>query len=151
MNATVADLPYNRLIGLEPGPDAEGPLLRLPGGERYHNHLGTVSAGALLSLAEAATGEFLLRRFGSGTGLVPVVRRMEAKFRRPANGSVAGSVAVSPETMARFTDELAAKGRALLETPVELHDETGSLVLSARVEWFVQRAIAGPDGKRPLE
>lgn len=140
MNPAVADLPYNRLIGLESGHDADGPLLRLPGGERYHNHIGTVSAGALLSLAEAATGEFLLRRFGSATGLMPVVRRMEAKFRRPARGPVSATVPLSGDLFERFEGELASKGRALLEIPVELHDSEGVLVMGATVEWFVQRS-----------
>jgi acyl-coenzyme A thioesterase PaaI-like protein len=140
MNPTVADLPYNRLIGLESGHDLEGPLLRLPGGERYHNHIGTVSAGALLSLAEAATGEFLLRRFGSATGLIPVVRRMEAKFRRPARGPVSATVPLSVDPFERFEGELASKGRALLGIPVELHDSEGVLVMGATVEWFVQRS-----------
>jgi len=139
MNATVADLPYNRLLGLEPVSGTGGPLLRLPGGERYHNHLGTVCAGALLSLAEAATGEFLLRRFGSGAGLIPVVRRMEAKFRRPARGPVSATVSLDGESLERFDGELASKGRALLEVPVELHDAEGVAVLGATVEWFVQR------------
>lgn len=140
MNDTVADLPYNRLIGLESGHNVEGPLLRLPGGERYCNHIGTVSAGALLSLAEAATGEFLLRRFGSATGLIPVVRRMEAKFRRPARGPVSATVPLSGDLFERFEGELASKGRALLEIPVELHDSEGVLVMGATVEWFVQRS-----------
>ena len=140
MNATVADLPYNRLIGLESVPGADGPLLRLPGDGSYHNHIGTVSAGALLSLAEAATGEFLLRRFGSATGLMPVVRRMEAKFRRPARGAVSASVPFAGDPFERFEEELAARGRALLAIPVELHDSEGLLVMGATVEWFVQRS-----------
>jgi hypothetical protein len=140
MDDTVADLPYNRLIGLEPVPDADGPLLRLPGDDCYHNHIGTVSAGALLSVAEAATGEFPLRRIVSGEGLIPVVRRMEAKFRRPARGAVSASVPFAGDPFERFEEELAARGRALLAIPVELHDSEGLLVMGATVEWFVQRS-----------
>ena len=138
MNASVADLPFNRLLGLETIPTGEA-LLRLPAGEKYHNHLGTVHAGALLSLADATSGEFLLRRYGSGSGFVPVVRRIAAKFRKPANGEVTGTVAVGEEALVRFETDLAAKGRALLEIPVNLHDASGTHVLSATVEWFVTR------------
>ena len=36
--------------------------------------------------------------------------------------------------------DLAAKGRALVSLNVELKDESGMAVMSATVEWFIQRA-----------
>lgn len=138
MKSTVTTLPFNQFLGLEPSPDA-AQVLRLPAGGHYLNHLGTVHASALLALAEASSGECLLRRFGSATGLLPVVRRLEAKFRKPARGAVTSTVTVAPEAFAQFDTDLAAKGRALLTIPVDLHDEAGTHVLSASVEWFVQR------------
>ena len=55
-------------------------LLRLPSDPRSQPS-GGVHASALLALAEASSGEFLLRHFGSSEGIVPVVRRLESKFR----------------------------------------------------------------------
>src|ERR1700761_3137919 len=100
---SVVELPFNQFIGLEAGSDAEG-WLRLPAGERYLNHLGTVHASALLALAEATSGEVLLRHFRAavGGGVVPVVRRLEAKFRRPARGAVVGRARVAEEALARL-------------------------------------------------
>ena len=138
MNHSVTELPFNRFIGIEAASDSVQ-LLRLPSGGQYLNHLGTVHASALLALAEASSGEFLLRHFGSSDGVVPVVRRIEAKFRKPANGAVASTANAAPETLAQLDADLAAKGRALISIAVELHDESGAHALSASVEWFIQR------------
>ena len=134
---SVTELPFNKFLGLKP---ANAPsLLRLPADAEYLNHLGTVHASALLALAEASSGEFLLRHFGSIEGIVPVVRRLDSKFRRPANGDVTSTASAAPEDLARLDTDLAAKGRALMSVAVELHDESGTHVLSATVEWFIQR------------
>ena len=132
---TVTELPFNRLIGLE---RAEPPrVLRLPAGEQYLNHLGTVHASAQLALAEASSGQFLMRTLGPGAGLIPVVRRLEAKFRKPARGAIASTVTTPADALTQFQAELGAKGRAFLSVTVEVHDETGTHTLSASVEWFI--------------
>jgi acyl-coenzyme A thioesterase PaaI-like protein len=138
MKTSVTELPFNAFIGLKKADEA-GRLLQLPADGKYLNHLGTVHASALLALAEASSGEFLLGHFGTSEGVVPVVRRLESKFRKPANGAVTSTASVTAEALAQFEGELAAKGRALLAMAVELHDESGAHVLSATVEWFVQR------------
>ena len=63
--------------GIHPASDSAHPL-ELPSGNQYLNHLGTVHAGAQLALAEASSGEFLLKHFASSDDLFPVVRRLEA-------------------------------------------------------------------------
>jgi len=142
MKNSVTELPFNRFVGLQSATSADK-LLQLPAGEQYRNHLGTVHASALLALAEATSGEFLLRHFGSSDGVVPVVRRLEAKFRKPANGSVTSIASAAPEALTQLDIDLTAKGRALITISVELHDASGAHALSATVEWFIQRP-AGP-------
>jgi acyl-coenzyme A thioesterase PaaI-like protein len=136
----VTQLPFNRLIGLEPAPQDSGFLVSLPGGSQYTNHLGTVHAGALLAVAEAGAGVFLVRLAGNPAGLVPVVRRLEAKFRRPATGRVSARCPVPPDEPDRWLAELAARGRVSAAVPVEVTDESGAVVLTAVVEWFIARA-----------
>ncbi len=133
---TVTELPFNRLLNLQTADDASK-LLRLPAGGQYLNHLGTVHASALLALAEASSGEFLLRTLGGANGLVPVVRRLEAKFRKPANGAVTSTASVADGALDELRTSLTGKGRALIAVNVELHDESGTHALSATVEWFI--------------
>ena len=49
---------------------AAAQLLVLPAGGQYLNHLGTVHASAQLALAEASSGEYLLRALGSAEGIL---------------------------------------------------------------------------------
>jgi acyl-coenzyme A thioesterase PaaI-like protein len=136
----VTQLPFNRLIGLEPAPADSGFLVSLPGGPQYTNHLGTVHACALLAVAEAGAGAFLARLVADAAGLVPVVRRLEARFRRPASGRVSARCPVPPDEPTRWLAELAARGRVSAAVPVEVTDGTGAVVLTAVVEWFIARA-----------
>ena len=138
MKVSVTELPFNSFLGIQTATDSAH-LLRLPSGDQYLNHLGTVHASAQLALAEASSGEFLLRHLSSTEGIVPVVRRLEAKFRKPANGTITSTATATPESLAKLDAELASKGRSLIPVTVELHDELGTHTLSATVEWFIQR------------
>ncbi|MEK6258662.1 MAG: YiiD C-terminal domain-containing protein [Planctomycetota bacterium] len=134
----VTQLPFNRLLGLKPADVDSEFLVILPEGPQYLNHLGTVHAGALLAVAEAASGALLLLRLGGDSaGFIPVVRRLEAKFCRPATGRVSARALVAPEEAARWASELAGRGRVLAAVPVEVVDAGGAVVLSATVEWFI--------------
>jgi acyl-coenzyme A thioesterase PaaI-like protein len=142
---SVTEIPFNAFIGLEAASDPAG-VLRLPAGEKYLNHLGTVHASAQLALAEATSGEFLLRKFGTAEGVIPVVRRLEAKFSKPARGALTSRVTTPEEELARVATELAAKGRSLVGIGVELFDDAGTRTFSAVVEWFLARSAPTTDG-----
>ena len=66
-----------------------------------------------------------------------MVRRLEAKFRRPATGRVSARAAIDPAAVAHVPAELQAKGRVMFAVPVEVVDETGTVALSAHIEWFI--------------
>jgi len=134
---SVTELPFNQHVGLQIADDP-AKVLQLPAGAQYLNHLGTVHASAQLALAEASSGEFLLRAIGDLTGIVPVVRRLESKFRKPANGRLTSTVSM-PDGIESVKSDLSAKGRAIVSVVVELHDESGAHTLSATVEWFITR------------
>jgi acyl-coenzyme A thioesterase PaaI-like protein len=144
---SVIEIPFNAFLGLETAADPTG-VLRLPADEKYLNHLGTVHASAQLALAEATSGEFLLRKFGQTAGVIPVVRRLEAKFSKPAHGPLTSRVTTPEEDLARVETELAAKGRALVGIGVELFDEAGTRTFSAVVEWFLARSAPNVGGKQ---
>lgn len=140
---SVTELPFNQFIGLQTVTEPPH-VLRLPAGGHFLNHLGTVHASAQIALAEASGGEFLLRHLGSMNGIVPVVRRLEAKFRKPANGAITSTVTTPPESLDQLRADLAAKGRALTSIAVEVHDESGAHTLTATVEWFITTISTEP-------
>ena len=132
----VVDIPFNRFLGLR----SDGFVLTLPADSNYQNHLGTVHAGAQFSLAEAASGQWLLGRFGDrAPDYLAVVRHVDVKYRRPATGELSATADVSPEEAERFQDVLERRGRAAIEVRVQVTDADQSLTLEATFEWFAQR------------
>jgi acyl-coenzyme A thioesterase PaaI-like protein len=138
MIESVTDLPFNRHVGIQKSSTSEG-LVELPSGEQFLNHIGTVHAGAQLALAEACSGEFLLNTLANEMGMVPVVRRVEAKFKKPANGRVTAKINTLLTVIDQSLAELSEKGRCLLTVHVDVHDERGQHSLSSSFEWFITR------------
>ena len=135
----ISKLPFNQLIGLELADPESGFLVSLPDKSQYANHLGTIHGSALLAVAEAGSGEFLVRQLGDIKGVIPVVRKVEAKFRKPATGRVYSRCLVTQGVVASWVDELVFRGRLSASIPVELVDAKGIVVMSAIVEWFISK------------
>ena len=135
----VTKLPFNHLIGLELGEPGSDFLVSLPDDVKYTNHLSTVHASALFAVAEAASGLFLLRHFGADAGLVPVVRRVEIKFRKPGRGRVSARALVTPDEASHWSEELARRGRVVASVPVEVVGSDGQTAVSATIDWFITR------------
>lgn len=136
----ITQIPFNHYIGLKRSTQPELGELELDDAPQYHNHLATVHAAAQFAIAEACSGEYLLKRFGElADGHVPVVRRAEVKYRKPANGRLIAKAQVSPEQEQAFVAELARRGRALINIDVQVLDASRSLTMSAVFEWYVQK------------
>lgn len=133
----ITALPFNRFLGLQTSTPESDALVVLPDSPNYLNHLGTVHASAQLALAEATSGEFLLRILPVNKDIVPVVRRLEAKFKRPATGALTSQASADSEKLAALPDELIKKGRSLIEVHVNVFDASEAITLTAAVEWFL--------------
>ncbi|WP_418423712.1 PaaI family thioesterase [Alistipes sp.] len=134
----VTKLPFNEFIGLKLS-DEPNYLLMLDDKAEYLNHLNTVHAGALFTLAEATSGHYLLGQFDELPDIVPVVRKVEIKYRKPAIGAVYSNAAFLNTGKSEVLEALAQKGRVLLEVEVSLYDCSGTTVMQAVFEWFVTK------------
>jgi acyl-coenzyme A thioesterase PaaI-like protein len=136
----IAEIPFNRLIGLVREPEGGEFSMSLPAGSQYHNHLGIVHAAAQLAVAEAASGDWMLRHFGArAEEFIAVVRRMETKFKQPGRGKVLGKATVTPEAEAQLATDLATKRALSFALRVDVFDEAGAHTLTGAVEWFITR------------
>lgn len=136
----IEDIPFNRLIGLVREPDGGEFAVSLPAGSQYHNHLGIVHAAAQLAVAEAASGDWMLRNFGArAEEFIAVVRRMETKFKQPARGKILGKATVSEEARTKLAEEMATKRALSFTLRVDVRDEVGAHTLTGAVEWFITR------------
>ena len=138
----VTKLPFNYFIGLKMS-NKSGYLLMLDNRTEYRNHLDTVHASALFSLAEATSGHFLLNEFSELTDIVPVVRKVEIKYKKPTIGGVFSKAKFLETEKNEVFEALAQRGRAIIKVEVSLFDETEVLIMQSVFEWFVTKLEKG--------
>lgn len=138
----VTKIPFNVFLGIERCEPTEESLLALQDSPRYANHVNTVHAGAQYTLAEAASGEYLLRRFADLAAretLVPLLRRSEVKYKKPAYGTIKASARMEAAVEGQTLVALEEKGRAIIPVSVDITDSHGNTTMTGVYEWFVQR------------
>ena len=136
----VTDLAIHKLLGLQLADAGELHILELPESALLLNHVGSIHAGVQFALAEACSGEFLLRHFGCGPSEVfAVLRASKVKFRRPGHGSLRASARLEAKGSANPTEELAARGKAFASVLVEIMDANDVVTMSGRYDWFLRR------------
>ena len=134
------DLPFNRHLGLTLTRHNEDEVVCLEPAACHLNHLGTIHAGALYSLAEAASGHALLTRLKlQPPELFAVVRTAKVKYRKPASGRVIGVAETADDVISKCIDQLKAKGRALVDIPIKVVDGKHVEVLTGEFSWFVSQ------------
>ena len=133
----VTKLPYNKFLGLEIHGDGR---LALPVDSRYANHLGTVHAGALFSLAEASGGHYLLEHVDvEPNAVVAVLRSAEIKYKRPGRGRILSRCQCAPDELEALQESLASRGRAGVTVQAELVDADDSVVALWDFHWLISR------------
>jgi hypothetical protein len=101
------------------------------------NHVGTVHASVQLALAEASSGQWLMQAVPDlADKVIAVVRRVDAKFKKPMLGPVYSRAATNADSVQHVAEALATKGRVLIPVTVEIVDALGNVGLVATFEWF---------------
>jgi uncharacterized protein (TIGR00369 family) len=136
----VTDLAINKTLGMQLVPAADGNILEMPQSPLLLNHVGTVHASVQFALAEAASGEFLLRQISDPEGQVlAVLRTSNVKFRKPARGALRASARFADGDADTLAAELTARGRTLATVLVEIADTEGVITMTGQYDWFLQR------------
>lgn len=134
----VTQIPFNKFIGI--GVTGKNDELSLAQSTNLANHLGTVHASAQFALAEACSGAFLLRRYPDlSDQVVPVVRKADIKFKKPATSDLTATASVSTEDEEKFMAQFEKKGRGTIPVAVKVEDRDGVVTATADYEWFVQK------------
>lgn len=131
------DIPFAKVLGV--ADSGEGFLFELANDEKYTNHLGTVAAAAQFSLAEFASGQWMINEFPDlAQQVIPVLRKSEVKFKKPAYGKVRAKASVPDEIKQKFITELTERKRALLDISVVVVNDNNEIVMHGTYEWFIQ-------------
>lgn len=102
------------------------------------NHVGSMYAGALFTLAELPGGAIFLSSFDTQR-FYPVVRDLSLRFRRPALSDVSVEVRVSEDFLNRVEAEAQAQGKSDYEWDCELKDTEGIVVAVGVCKYQLRR------------
>lgn len=132
-------VPFAGYLGVEVIHVAEGEAVaRLPERHELTNHVGSQHAGALFTVAEAASGAAFVGAFVERLGEVtPLARSAEISYEKIAKGAIDASAKLAvPAADALAT--LDAEGKVVFPCEVELTDSSGQRVATATVHWHVR-------------
>lgn len=104
--------------------------LRMPL-EGNRNHIGSMYAGALFTLAEIPGGALFLTSFDAER-FYPVVKEMNLRFRRPATGDIFVEARLEAAEIARLEDQATRQGKAEYLLELHLTDGAGEVVAESR-------------------
>ncbi len=138
----VTDLALNKSMGIQLVPSDAAHILELPESSLLLNHVGTIHASVQFALAEAGSGEFLLRHLGEGE-VFAVLRTADVKFRKPAHGALRATARFASGTAEGVSTELSQRGRAVVSVHVEIADASGVVTMTGQYDWFLQRQKNG--------
>ncbi|MBK1877461.1 PaaI family thioesterase [Pelagicoccus mobilis] len=135
----LTQIPFHSLLGLERS-SKTGFVFSFPDDEKYTNHIGIVHASALTSLAEITSGECIVLLSKSlPFEIVPVVCRLETRFKHPAEGAIHSRYLLKDEEFETCARRLEARGKATLAVEVEVCTSNGQQVLTGTVNYFISK------------
>lgn len=95
------------------------------------NHIGTMYAGSLFTVAEIPGGALFLSSFDTSR-YVPIVKEMTMKFLKPAKSDVTIEVALDDERIATISADADANGKAEFILEAELKSADGTVVAASQ-------------------
>lgn len=138
MTINVLEIPFNKFIGLQQADTENDSIFKLEQKKEYLNHLGTIHASALFALAEATSGEFLLNEFKDHKfDIIPVVRKVEIKYSKPANGTVFSKACIIDSNINDIINELRIKKRIIIKVRVDIFGNDKEKLFTSVFDWFI--------------
>jgi uncharacterized protein (TIGR00369 family) len=132
-------VPFAGHLNLEFATIAEGEaVVQLPERPELTNHIGTQHAGALFTVAEAASGAAFVGAFAERmSDVTPLAKRAEIDYELPARGQVTANAKLGMDR-SEALERLDAEGRVEFPCQVELFAGDGTRVATATVRWHVR-------------
>ena len=102
------------------------------------NHVGTMYAGALFTLAELPGGAIFLSTFDASQ-FYPLIKGMDIKFVKPATSDITVEVRLDQDQAAKIQQTADEVGKADYEWECELKDANGQVVAVSSNRYQLRR------------
>mgnify|MGYP001229770442 CR=1 FL=1 len=121
--------------------DAETAIASLPAKPELTNHIATVHAGAMFTLAEAASGAAMAAALAPMLMHTrPVAAQARVRYLKPATGDLTASARAS-RTSTDLLSSLQSDGVVRFDVDVMISDANGANVAEVTVEWHVRTNV----------
>ncbi len=114
----------------------EGSLLTLEPKQELLNHVGSIHAGAIYTLAESQSGLSLMEEFNNIKAKA-LLRDSNIKYKSVANTKLFASYKIDISDKEKFLSQLEKRGKALIDIAVAIKDNNNQIVAQAKFSWFV--------------
>ncbi|QUQ64316.1 YiiD C-terminal domain-containing protein [Kutzneria sp. CA-103260] len=129
----IADRMGVRVVDLCPGH-----VVGVVGVDGNTNHVGTMYAGVLFTVAEVLGGAIAMVTFDAEK-YVPIVKEVQIKFRRPARSTVRATASLSEAEIAETLATAEEHGKADFDLYAELVDADGMTVATTHGVYQIRR------------
>ena len=102
------------------------------------NHIGSMYAGALFTLAEIPGGALFLTSFNTQR-FYPVLKGMNVDFKRPALGDIRVTASLSDAEIQRIEQQAESEGKAPYTLTLELKDAQGAVVAISQGQYQLRQ------------
>ena len=134
----ILDINFVKHLGIQ----LEEESLVLYSNERLQNHIKTIHAGALYTLAESQSGYFLQNEFKDiDISVIPLLRSSSVKYKASASGKIVAFASANRDLLEKFRENIIKKGRGVIGVNVELKDSKGNIVIIGEFTWFIQKSV----------
>ncbi len=135
----ITSIPFVALIGIK---KKDQHSLSLEYAGKMKNHIGTLHAGALFTLAETQSALALMQRFDTldVSNVLPLLRSSKIIYRQPAESDVSTVCMIDEDQAVRFEERYQKRGNGMIEVNVDVIDRIGSVCAKAEFVWFVSKS-----------
>lgn len=134
-----AVVPFANHVGIEITDLGPGTACaELDSHDHCRNHIGTQHAGALFTVAEAASGAAMAGAFIEHLAKIrPVAANASIDYLKPANGMITADASIDDRAELLLAD-LERDGKVQFNVIVSLRDDAGDEVAKVTVSWHIK-------------
>jgi acyl-coenzyme A thioesterase PaaI-like protein len=132
----VSDLPFNQALGIAVGVDG-AITLRIK--DEHKNHLGTAHASVIYAIAEACSGEWIIRTVAQQfPNAFAVTRAGNIQYKKPGGGTLTAQVAKASIRPTDLIQQISSRNMSRVTIDVQVNS-TDITVATAAFEWLIQK------------
>jgi len=103
------------------------------------NHINSIHAGALFSLAETKSGNYLSQIFKNyDKEVLALLRESKVKYKKIASSRIYSFASINEDEKEKFLKIIKRRKKATINISVTLKDEEDDIVFIGTFTWYIQ-------------